>query len=162
MSITKILSWASVADTLTLAVAQLKEGDHLDGQNLRIADAIAAALRSGSNMGLNDIAERVNTTRFSLQQWLADVDRVFDRQPDNVKLAVWAAFAVTFEDENNDEAVARLHSSVSAGNLTNALRLHFEDVEQQEAQRFAEAVFGPGDRDLVANWICHDLIFPNN
>lgn len=140
-----------------LAMA-IGEGHPLNDELLRVADTIATALRKRSKAGNSDLVLHQGD-RWGMIKGLAAIDSIIDEQTDNVKLTVWASYAVLFEGRASDEAIARLRDSDSRGNLATALRLRFEDVDNQSAQQFAEAAFGPLDSDLVANWICGASIF---
>jgi hypothetical protein len=154
VSFSKIISWSSAADALSIALAQRGTlGDEL----LEVADTLAAALRQ--RFSIDESAVVFERRTDFITRYLADVDRVFDNQSDNAKLVVWASYAVIYEGRESDEVTARLRDSDSDGNLISALRLRFENIDNQAALRFAEAAFGPLNSGVVANWIGGVSIF---
>jgi hypothetical protein len=158
LTINRITSWSSVAETLSTAVMQRGS---LDGKLQEIAHAIATGLRTRPDSGGGNIVLRHRGALLSVRD-LTALDQIFDGQSDDVKLAVWASFAVMFESQPSDEVVARLHDSASTGNLITALRLRFKGIDNQTAHEFAVNVFSPADADLVADWIGGASIFSSS
>jgi hypothetical protein len=161
MSIVGISVWSSIVDLVTFNVAELEETTSLTGKYLEVANSVASALHEYSNIGVRLSLENSYSSAAIVQKF-AVVDDHFDSQPENVKLVIWAAYAVIFENEAQDEAQARLLNATRTGNLAKTLRLRHEDVGEQEARRFAEAVFGAKSIDLVAEWICGGSMFVIN
>src|SRR5215470_460361 len=150
MSVTVRLTWSSIAETITLAVAELEEGESLRADYLEAADSIASAFGQASSAGVKRIHYGPGSSSSIVQRFTA-VDRIFDEQPATVKLVVWATYALIFEEDASDEVQARLLNAGGASGLAKALHLRVENVHEQDALKFAKTVFSVKDADVVAS-----------
>jgi hypothetical protein len=161
VSVSIIMKWRSFAEQLVSAVASL-HGDtslSLDVEYLNIADVMANGIRAA--LGIVSTKEAMATNKglsVRMSEQLTTVDRIFDEQPDNVKLVIWFYFAmaleVTIEEDSRENNLLPESTDTTEGTLIKGLRLGVRgDVGLQEAEIFAQDTFALDDKRLVADWI---------